>query len=362
MIRTLKSAGDIKNKKVLLRVDFDVPVNEKGQVEEVFRIEKQKPMIDWLVERGAKVVMAAHISAADSFSDLVPQLHILLGQEIGFIKNIEDIEKYLAKYPGVGLLDNIRKFDGEKENKGELAEKLSRGFDLYINNAFAVCHRKHASVSAVAEILLSYAGFVIEEEVTRLSGVINSPKEGKVIVIGGAKAESKIPVIKNFSGKADKILIGGVIANDILKGKGQDVGDSVVDENALELLAGLDLNNPQLIMPKDYNIYENKILDIGPEAIKEFSEIIKNSKVIIWNGPMGLFEDPNFAHGTKAVAEAMIKSKAVKIIGGGDTITAVDSFGLLGKFDFVSTGGGAMLAFLAGEKLLGLEALGYYEN
>jgi len=143
----------------------------------------------------------------------------------------------------------------------------------------------------------------------------------------------------------------------MLKAKGQNVGDSVVDENASELLAGLDLNNPQLVMPKDYNIFQNKMLDIGPEAIKEFSGIIQNSKMIIWNGPMGMFENSQFADGTNKIAQAIIDSSAMKIVGGGDTISAIDKIGLMNKFDFVSTGGGAMLAFLAGEKLPGLEAL-----
>ena len=372
-MKTLREITELKDKKVLLRVDFDVPVSDRGQIQESFRIKRQKETLDYLVSHGAKVVMVAHISAIDSFADLIPQLHILLGYEIGFIKKVEDITDYLENYLPAGrqvppaLLDNIRQFPGEMENDKGLALSLSKGFDVYVNNAFAVCHRNHASVSAIAKLLPSYAGFIIEEEVSHLSGIINSPKEGKVIVIGGAKAESKIPVMKNFLDKADKILIGGVVANDILKAKGQDVGDSVVDENASELLAGLDLNNPQLVMPKDYNIFQNKILDIGSEAIKEFSEIIKNSKMIIWNGPMGMFENPQFAQGTKAIAEAIVSSKARKIIGGGDTITAVDALGLLGKFsaeggsasggDFVSTGGGAMLAFLAGDKLPGLEAL-----
>ena len=157
--------------------------------------------------------------------------------------------------------------------------------------------------------------------------------------------------------KADRILIGGVIANDILKAQGKDVGDSLVDENALELLSGLDLNNPQLVLPKDFNIYQNKFLDIGPEAIKEFSDIIKNYKMIIWNGPMGMFEDDNFTEGTRAIAQAIAESSAIKIIGGGDTISAIDKFGFNDRFEFVSTGGGAMLEFLAGEKLPGLEAL-----
>ena len=363
---------DLKNKEVLLRVDFDVPVSEKGEIQESFRIKKQKEVLDYLVEHGAMVVMVAHISDPDidGFADLIPQLHILLGYEINFIRSISDIGAYLEYYAGPALLDNIRKNPGEEKNDLEFAKQLATGFDLYVNNDFAVCHRNHASVSAITKFLPSYAGFLIEEEVAKLQNVFDAPKNGKLLIIGGAKTSTKIPVIKNFldpeqsrqggsygAGKADKILIGGVIANDILKAKGQDVGDSIVDEIASELLAGLDLNNPQLVMPKDFNIFENKILDIGPGAIKEFSEIIKNSKMIIWNGPMGVFENSQFADGTNKIAQAIIGSSAMKIVGGGDTISAIDKIGLMDKFNFVSTGGGAMLAFLAGEKLPGLIAL-----
>lgn len=366
-MKTLREAGELKDKKVLLRVDFDIPVSDKGQIEEVFRIKRQKETLDYLVDHGAKVVMVAHISdesVGQSFATLMPQLHMLLSYEINFLKTVSEISAYLEHYAGPALLDNIRRppvsGDGEKNNDPEFAKQLAAGFDIYVNNDFAVCHRNHASVSAITKILPSYAGFVVEEEIARLSVVVNSPKEGKVIVIGGAKAESKIPVINNFIDKADKILVGGVVANDILKERGLDIGASIADENSKELLAGLDLSSPVLVLPKDFVISENKILDIGPETEKEYSEILNNASMVIWNGPMGLFEKPEFAHGTKAVTEAMIFSKARKIIGGGDTITAVDALGLLGKFDFVSTGGGAMLAFLGGEKLPGLEALDYY--
>ena len=353
---------DLKNKKVLLRVDFNVPISDTGQIEESFRIKKQKETLDWLLEQGAHVVMVSHITSISSFADLIPQLHILLGLEINFIKNVSEISAYLENYAGPALLDNIRQNPGETENDKGLALSLSKGFDLYVNNAFGECHRNYASVSAITKFLPSHAGFLIEEEVAKLQEIIDTPKNGKILIMGGAKASTKIPVIKNFLDKAEKILLGGVIANDMLKAKGQDVGNSVVDENASELLAGLDLNNPQLVMPKDYNIFQNKMLDIGPEAIKEFSGIIQNSKMIIWNGPMGMFENSQFADGTNKIAQAITESSAMKIVGGGDTISAIDKIGLMNKFDFISTGGGSMLAFLAGKKLPGLEALGYYQN
>ncbi len=367
-MRTLREIMDLKDKKILLRVDFDVPIGKDFVITEPFRILKQKSLIDYLISQGAKVVMIAHISAIDSFAELMPQLHILLGHEIGFIKKIEDIADYLQNYQGVGLLENIRQFNGETDNDEGLALSLSKGFDLYINNAFAVCHRNHASVSAITKLLPSYAGPLIEEETAKLSEAIGAPKEGKILIIGGAKATTKVPVIKNFLDKAEKIFLGGVVANDFLKAKGVDVKSSVVDDNYQELLAELDLNNPVLIAPKDFNIFENKILDIGAQTIQDYTAGIKDVKMIIWNGPMGVFEDERFSGGTKAIAEAIIGSNAFKIAGGGDTIAAINKFGLLDQFDasvrlstgFISTGGGAMLDFLAGNKLPGLSALDYY--
>lgn len=375
-MQTLRELTILKDKKILLRTDFDMPLGKDFVITEPFRILKQKPLIDYLINQGAKVVMVAHISAPPAggpptggFAELMPQLHILLGHEVGFIKKPEDIPIYFENYQGVGLLENIRQFNGEIDNDEKFAQSLSKGFDLYINNAFAVCHRKHTSVSAITKFLPSYAGPLIEEETAKLSEAIGASKEGKILIIGGAKATTKVPVIKNFLDKAEKILLGGVVANDFLKAKGVDVKSSVVDNNYLELLAGLDLNSPVLLAPSDFNFSEEKILDIGPQAMTEYSKVIQTAKMIIWNGPMGMFEDDRFAGGTKAIAEAIIGSNAFKIVGGGDTIAAINKFGLAGKFDasarlgtgFVSTGGGAMLSFLAGERLPGLETLGYYD-
>lgn len=359
-MKTVLDIPDLKDKKILLRVDFDVPVDDKGQIKESFRIKKQKEMLDYLVGKKAKVVIVAHISAADSFAGLVPQLHMLLGHEIEFVKTTGDIPAYLENYSVPGLLENIRNFSGEKENEEKFARELAAGFDIYINNAFAVSHRNHASVSAIAKLIPSYAGLLAQEEVVRLEKAIDAPKTGKVVVIGGAKAETKVPVIKNFIDKADLILTGGVVANDILKEKGQDMGSSVVDENSKELLVGLDIDNPKLLIPEDFVVFDDKILDIGEKTIRRYVDAISRASMVIWNGPMGLFENPAFTMGTNELAMAIANSAAYKIIGGGDTISAVNKLGLLDKFSFVSTGGGAMLAFLAGEKLPGLEALGYY--
>lgn len=356
-MKIIREDTDLKDKKVLLRVDFDVPVSEKGEIEEPFRIKKQKEALDYLVERGAHVVMVAHISDVESFADLVPQLHILLGQEFDFIKSVADISTWLAGSGKIALLDNIRQNSKEEKNDSEFAKELAKGFDLYVNNAFAVCHRNHASVSAITKVLPSYAGLLVEQEVAQLNKVIEAPKEGKIVIMGGAKASTKVPVIKHLIDKAETILLGGVVANDFLKEKGQDMGSSVVDADAHELLTGLDLNDSRLVIPKDFVVFDNKILDIGEETMRQYLDIISKAKMIIWNGPMGLFENPVFSKGTDEIANAVISSKAISIIGGGDTISAVGKLGTLDRFSFVSTGGGAMLAFLAGEKLPGLDAL-----
>ena len=356
-MRTLHDIPDLKGKKVLMRADFDIPVSEKGEIEEPFRIKKQKETLDYLVEHGAQVVMVAHISAVKTFAGLMPQLHLLLGREVNFIKSVSDIGVYLANYAGPALVDNIRQNEGEEKNDPEFAKQLAQGFDLYVNNAFAVCHRDHASVSAITKELPSCGGLLIEQEVSQLTKVIDAPLEGKLVIMGGAKASTKVPVIKNLLPKAEAILVGGVVANDILKQKGQDMGSSVVDSDLHLLLMNLDLNDTKLHVPEDFIVFDNKILDIGDHTMKTYISMIQSAKTVIWNGPMGLFENPIFAKGTNEVAEALVTSSSFKVIGGGDTISAVDKLHLLDKFDFVSTGGGAMLAFLAGDQLPGLVSL-----
>lgn len=359
-MKTLREIADLKNKKVLLRVDFDVPMKHH-QIQESFRIKKQKETLDYLVDKGARVIMVGHLhNENDSFADLIPQFHLLLGYEINFIKKIEDIKNYLDNYSGPALLENVRQFKGETENDKELAPSLLKGFDIYIDNAFAASHHVYPLVSAVASLLPCYAGFLIEEEVANLKKAIEAPDAGKIIIIGGAKASTKIPAIKNLIDSSEAILTGGVVANDILKARGVDVGNSVVDDNLHDIFMGISLSDPKIIAPEDYNIFENKILDIGPKTIDDYVKIIEKASMIIWNGPMGMFEKLGFEKGTQEIAKAVAGANAYKIIGGGDTIAAVANIGL-DKFDFVSTGGGAMLAFLAGNELPGLKALRYYD-
>lgn len=356
-MRTIHDITDLHNKKVLLRVDFDVPVGSDGKIQETFRIQRQKETIDYLIGQEARVVMVAHISAVDSFRDLVGQLQDILGRSIVFVEKIEDIAAHANDLGMVALLDNIRRFGGETANDIEFARALAEGFDFYVNNDFAVCHRNHASISAITQFLPAYAGLLVVEEVRQLQGVLEAPALGKVIVMGGAKAEIKVPVIRNFLNKCDAILVGGVVANDILKVRGVDIGPSLADENSVQLLEGVNVQDTKLLIPTDYVMDGGKILDIGPQTIATYQTYIKNAKLIIWNGPLGVFEDERFSQGTKAVAQAIATSGALSIIGGGDTIAAIHKLGVSEQFGFISTGGGAMLAFLAGEHLPGLDSL-----
>lgn len=333
---------ELHRKNVLLRVDFNVPV-ENEKILDTFKIKAHKETIDYLISRGAKLTLLSHIAAAESFKPLSGQIKILL-----------QTEKF-------SLLDNIRKYKGEEKNSEKLAKELARTFDIYINDAFSVSHRKHASVVAITKFLPSYAGLLIIKETENLKKILESPKEGKTIVLGGAKIDTKFPVIKNFLNKAENILIGGAVANVFLKAKGIAIGESFTDDNFLEDAKNLINSGTKIIIPEDYISSECMILDIGRKTAAKFSDIINNSKIIVWNGPLGKSEIEQFSHGTKKIAEAIANSSAFSVVGGGDTIAFLEKEKLVDKFDYISTGGGAMLEFLASNKLPGLEALGYYD-
>ena len=367
---------ELSGKKVLLRVDFDVPIVD-GKISEDFRIKAHKVTIDYLLGNGAKIMLVSHLGheiSGASFLPITEQLGDILGHTITLIphKELDAADKLFESCP-VLLLDNTRQDGREVENDDSFALILSKGFDYYVNDDFATAHRKHASVVAVAKHLPSCAGFLIKKEVENLKQAMDAPADGKVLALGGAKISTKMPVIKNFIDKADKILIGGALANDFFQAQGIQIGKSVVDGSISP-----DVTSDKIILPHDMVISADKsgvsvpaistvrdigadeaILDIGPETAKEWTSIIKRAKMVIWNGPMGLFEVEKFGEGTRLVAHAVAGSTR-SIIGGGDTIAAVDKLGLLDEYSFVSSGGGSMLEFLAGNKLPGLEALGYY--
>lgn len=375
MFKKLKelSQKELNGKKVFLRVDFNVPF-ANGKIGEKYRIQSHhKETIDFLLLAGARVALVSHIDG--NFKDIFGKVEEILGHQLGFE---EDILNPKLDSP-LTLFENIRRFQGEEENDKNFAAEMAGNFDVYVNDAFSVSHRNHASVSATTKFLPSYAGFLLTKEVENLDKVLNAPAEGKTIILGGAKVLTKIPVIKNFIDKAEHILIAGALANTIFKFKGLAIGQSVVEDSGMaEALEETDWDDPKILLPKDIvvsegsegtakvllvqNLEDNQmILDIGPETAKQFSEIIKESKTVIFNGPLGLAEVEAFSAGTKVVFDSIIRSGAFSVIGGGDTLALVEKLGLLEKFGYVSTGGGAMLEFLAGDRLPGLEALGYYD-
>lgn len=354
---------ELYGKKVLLRVDFNVSVAD-GKISEFYRIDAAKEMIDYLAGKGAIVALLSHITAIKSFEPIFNEIKARLSRELTFISDCvgPDVKNNLnrAKSGDVFLLENVRKSESEEENNEEFAKKLAEPFDIYVNDAFAESHRNYASIVAVTEFLPSYAGFLLIKEVDNLGKALGASREGKTLVLGGAKIDTKFPVIKNFLDKAENILIGGAVANIFLKANGVDIKKSLTDDNFLEDAKNL-LKEKNLVIPEDYVISDDMILDIGPKTTKKFLEIIKNSQMIIWNGPLGKTEIPEFSRGSEKIAKAIIGSGAFSVVGGGDTIAFIEKMGLIDKFSYVSTGGGAMLEFLSGIKLPGLIALGMYE-
>lgn len=365
----IKSISDLTKKelygkKILLRVDFNVPV-ENGKISEIYRIKASKETMDYLTGRGAIIALLSHITAVDSFEPIFSQIKDILGIELVFIPECiggaVKTKLNIAAPGNVFLLENVRKNEGEEKNILEFAEKLAKPFDIYINDAFSASHRDHASITSVIQFLPSYAGLLMTKEIEHLARAINMPKENKTLILGGAKIETKFPVITNFLDKAENILIGGAVANVFLKAKGIVIGESLTDDKFLEDAKNLINSGAKIIIPEDYIESECMILDIGKKTTAKFSEIIKGSKNIIWNGPLGKSEIEQFSGGTKKIAEAIVNSDAFSIVGGGDTIAFLEKDNIINKFGYISTGGGAMLEFLAGNKLPGLVALGYDE-
>lgn len=384
-LRSVKNIN-VHGKRVFLRVDFNVSFDEKGKIKDDFRIKASEETIKHLVKNKAKVILATHWGRpkerdkAFSAEQLAKRLGQNLKMKVKFVSDCigHSVHVMAANLkPGeVLMLENLRYYEEEERNDERFAFKLASLAELYVNDAFSVSHRRHASIHAITHYLPSYAGFLMQREVDVLTKAYSHPKKPLVIVIGGAKAGTKIKVIKRFFGKADHILIGGVIANVILAAKGVTIGKSKVDQMISDELRDLDLTSLKLHLPIDVIVAkkiseqaktkiagvgtvagDDIILDIGPSTIDLFSHIIESASTVIWNGPLGYSEMESFAQGTNLFAEALCKSGAFKIIGGGESITAVDKLKLLDKVDFVSTGGGAMLDLLAGEPMPGLEPL-----
>jgi len=374
-IKSIKSIKNLKNKTVLVRCDFDVPLKketrdkrQETRITDDSRLRAAVPTIKYLLAKGAKVVLMGHLGRPGgkfvkemSLSPVKNRLEKLLGEKIGFISGEIPSLATLARNDGqLIMLENLRFNPGEEKNDAKFAKKLASLGDIYINEAFAVSHRSAASVDAIKKFLPSYAGLNLEQEILHLSAVLSKPQKPLVAIVGGAKIETKLPVIKQFMKTADYILVGGGVANDFLKVRGIDIKKSLVDEKYLREAKKILKNQKKIIIPVDWKEKDERILDIGPKTIKVYSEIIKKAKTIVWNGPMGYFEDKKFAVGTERIARAILNSKSLAVIGGGETGEAIEKMKnekLKMKNKFISTGGGAMLEYLGGKKLPGLNKI-----
>lgn len=378
---------DFHGKRVLVRVDFNVPIKE-GLVGDDTRIRAALPTLNYLLDQDASLVLCSHLGRPKgepkpefSLRPVAQRLSELLGREVSFAEDCigEVAEKAARALPagGVLLLENTRFHAGETKNDPEMAKQLGSLADVYVNDAFGSAHRAHASTEGVAKFLPAVAGFLMEKEIQYLGQAIADPKRPFVAILGGAKISDKIGVIRNLLVKADQILIGGGMANTFFKAKGIDVADSLVEEEALETARQLvNEGSSKLHLPMDVVIADKfdaeatsktvpvgtvppgwRILDIGPETVEAYSKVVKSAGTVVWNGPMGVFEFPRFAQGTYGVARAVAESDATSIIGGGDSVAAINQSGLADKVTHISTGGGASLEMLEGLALPGVVAL-----
>ncbi|MBL1198818.1 MAG: phosphoglycerate kinase [Nostoc sp. GBBB01] len=388
------SAADISGKRALVRVDFNVPVNDEGKITDDTRIRAALPTIQDLIEKGAKVILVSHFGRPKGVDDklrLTPvaaRLSELLGQEV--VKTDDSIgDEVAAKVAAlengqVLLLENVRFYKEEEKNDPEFAKKLAANADFYVNDAFGTAHRAHASTEGVTKFLSpSVAGYLVEKELEYLQNAIENPQRPLAAIIGGSKVSSKIGVIETLLEKCDKLIIGGGMIFTFYKARGLDVGKSLVEEDKLELAKSLEAKAKErgvtFLLPTDIvsadkfapdanatsvsieNIPADGMgLDIGPDSVKVFQEALADTKTVIWNGPMGVFEFDKFAVGTEAIARTLAeigKTGTTTIIGGGDSVAAVEKVGLAEQMSHISTGGGASLELLEGKVLPGIAAL-----
>ena len=382
---------DVDKKKVFVRADFNVPLDENGVITDDTRIQKTLPTIRYLLAHQAAVILASHLGrpkgkavAKYSLKPVAARLSELLGIPVQMAPDCIGAETETmagALQPGqVLLLENLRFHGEEEKNDPEFSRKLASLADVGINDAFGCCHRAHASVAGIAAFLPMAAGFLLEKEIRFIGGAVDHPAHPFAAIIGGAKVSDKIEVISNLLPKVDVMIIGGGMANTFLAAQGYGIGKSLVEADKIDLakklIAQAADEGKKLLLPVDVNVAETfsndaahkvvpadavpedwMILDIGTKSQELFARELEPMKLIVWNGPMGVFEMENFAKGTEAVARAVAHSQAVSIVGGGDSVSAVNKTGLANQISHISTGGGASLEYLEGKKLPGIESL-----
>lgn len=391
MKKTIKDI-DVKGKRVVVRCDFNVPMQD-GVITDDNRIVAALPTIKYLVENGAKIVLMSHMGRPKgepkmefTLAPVAKRLEELLGQPVKFIScpevvNDEVKEAAAALADGeVMLLENVRFRKEETDNDAGFAKELASLGEIFVQDAFGTAHRAHASTTGIADYLPAVSGFLIEKEVKFLGSAVENPERPFVAIMGGAKVGDKIPVIENLLQKVDTLIIGGGMAYTFFKSMGLEIGKSILDADNIELAgkllekaeamgvkmlipvdtvcaADFDNDAETLICDRDAIPADMEGLDIGPKTVELYKEALKDAKTIVWNGPMGVFEMPNFAKGTKAIAEILAESDAITIIGGGDSAAAAEQFGLADKMTHISTGGGASLEFLEGKVLPGIAVI-----